>query len=170
MIIDEPNETPTASKPVSASVSEYGRDEDKSLSEAEVEDTLHNFKSSCTMSNFNLEPDEDVAGDGGSPAALSYVTDDGVLSANLRTANHEGPVSEIRSVDTARFYQHAPSKKDKGKRKADPEPESFLMEIDDDDNGGSALSDTTKYYFPCLNLIGRTEVHVAFLQDIHLYF
>lgn len=170
MIIDEPNETPTASKPVFASVSENGRDEDKFPSEAEVEDTLHDFKGSCTISNF--EPDEDVAGaDGGrSPSVLSYVTDDGVLSANLRTTNHDGPVSEIRSVDTARFYQHAPPKRDKGKRKADPEPESFVMEIDDDDdNGGSTLSDK-KYFSPCLNFIGKTEVHVAFLQDIYLYF
>ena len=144
MIIDEPNETPTASKSVSASVSENGRDEDK-ISEAEVENTLHDFKGSCTISNF--EPDEDVAGvDGGrSPSVLSYVTDDGVLSANLRTANHESPVSEIRSVDTARFYQPAPPKRDKGKRKADPDPESFVMEIDDDDDNGD--SDTPKYFF-----------------------
>ena len=152
MIIDEPYETPTTSKPVSASVSENGRDEDK-FSEAEVEDTLHDFKGSCTISNF--EPDEDVAGaDGGrSPSVLSYVTDDGVLPANLGTTNQEGPVSEIRSVDTARFYQHAPPKRDKGKRRADPEPESFTMEIDDDDvdNSGSALGDTPKYFFPCLN-------------------
>ena len=170
MTIDEPNETPTASKPVSASVSENGRDEDKCASEAEVEDSLHYFKDSCTISNF--EPDEVVAGaDGGrSPSALSYVSDDAAVSANLRTANHDGPVSEIRSIDTASFYQHAPPKRDKGKRKADPEPESFAMEIDDDDdNGGSALG-TPKYFSPCLNFIGKTEVHVAFLQDIYLYF
>ena len=145
--MDEPNETPTASKPVSASVSENGRDEERFPSEAEVEETLHDFKGSCTISN--LEPDEDVAGadDGRSPSALSYVTDDGVLSGNLQTANHDGPVSEIRSVDTARFYQHASHKRDKGKRKADSEPESFAMEIDDDDdNGGSALGDIPKYF------------------------
>jgi hypothetical protein len=170
MIIDEPNETPTASKPVSTSVSENGKDEDKLPSEAEVENTLH-FTRSCTISNF--EPDEDVAGaDGGrSSPALSYVTDDGVLSANLPTANHDGPVSEMLAVDTSRFYQHAPPKRDKGKRKAVSEPESFVMEIDDDDdNGGSALSDIPKYFSPCLDFIGRTEVHVAFLQDIYLHF
>ena len=171
MIVDETNETPTASKPVSASDSENGRDEDKFPSEAEVEDTLHDFKGSCTISN--LEPDEDIAGAdaGRSPSVLSYVTDDGVLAANLQTANYDGPVSEIRSVDTARFYQHAPPKRDKGKRKADSEPESFTMEIDnDDDNGSSALSDTPKYFYLCSNFIGKTKVHVAFLQDIYLYF
>jgi hypothetical protein len=172
MITDEPNETPTASKPVSASVSENGRDEDKFHSETEVEDTLQDFKGSCTISI--IEPDEDVSvADGGrSPSALSYVTDDGVLSANLRIANQDDPVSEIRSVDAASFYQHAPPKRGKGKRKADPEPESFAMEIDDDDDdkGGSALSDTPKYLYPCLNFTGKMEVHVAFLQDIYLYF
>ena len=172
MVIDEPDETPTASKPVSVSVSENARDEDKFPSEAEVEDTLHDFKGSCTISNF--EPDEDVAGADGerSPSALSYVTDDGVLTANLQTASHNGPVSEIRPVDTARFYQQAP-KRDKGKRKADPEPESSVMEIDDDDNddnGGSALNDAHKYISPCLNFIRKMEVHVAFLQDVYLYF
>ena len=171
MIIDEPNETPIASKPVSASVSENGKDEDKFPSEAEVENTLHDFKDSCTISN--LEPDEDVAGaDGGrSPSALSYVSDAGVISANLQTANHDGPVSEMPAVDTARFYQHAPPKRDKGKRKADSEPESSVMEIDDDDdNGSSALSDIPEYFFPCLNFIGKMEIHVASLQDIYLYF
>ena len=150
MIIDELNETPTASKPVSASASENGRDEDKFPSEAEVEDTLHDFKGSCTISNFG--PDEDVVGaDGGkSPSALSYVTDDNVLSANLPSANDDGPLSKIRPVDTALFYQRVPSKRDKGKRKADSEPEALAMEIDDDegDNGGSALSDTPKYFSP----------------------
>lgn len=191
MIVDEPDETPTASKPVSASVSENGRDEDKFPSEAEVEDSLQDFKGSCTISNF--EPDEDVAGANGgrSPSALSYVTDDGILStnlqtdnrggpvseivtddaANLQTTNHDGPVSEIPPVDTDRFYQHAPPKRDKGKRKADSEPESSVMEIDDDDdNGGSALNDTPKYFSLCLNFIGKTEVHVTFLQDGYLYF
>jgi hypothetical protein len=172
MIIDEPDETPTASKPVSASVSENGRDEDKFPSEAEVEDTLHDFKGSCTISNF--EPDEDVAGADGerSSSVLSYVSDDGVLTANLQTANHDGPVSEIHPVDTARFYQQAPPKKDKGKRKADSGPESSVMEIDDDDDdkSGSALNDTHKYFSPCLNFIGKTEVYVSFLQDIYLYF
>jgi hypothetical protein len=148
MIINEPNETPTASKPVSASVSENGKDEDKFPSEAEVEKTLHDFKDSCTIT---VEPDEDVAGADGerSPSALSYVTDDGVFTANLHTANHDGPVSEIRPVDTARFYQLAPPKRDKGKRKADLEAQSSAMEIDDDDddNGGSALNDTPKYVF-----------------------
>ena len=172
MIVDEPDETPAASKPVSASVSQNGRDEDKFPSEAEVEDTLHDFKGSCTISNF--EPDEDVAGADGarSPSVLSYVTDEGVGSANLQTNNHDEHVSEILPVDTARFYQHAPPKRDKGKRKADSEPESSVMEIDDDndDNLNSALNDTPKYLSPCLNFIGKTEVHVTFLQDIYLYF
>ena len=150
MIIDEPDETPTASKQVSASVSENGRDEDKFPSETEVEDTLHDFKGSCTIS---FEPDEDLAGADGerSPSALSYLTEDGTSSANLQNANHDGPVSEILPVDTSRFYQHAPPKRDKGKRKADPEPESSVMEIDDneDDTGGSAPNDN-KYFSPCL--------------------
>ena len=167
MIVDEPDGTPTASKPVSASVSENGRDEDKFPSEAEVEDTLHDFKDSCTISN--CEPDGDVAGaDGGrSPSALSYVTDDGVLSANLQTADHDGPVSEILPVDTARFYQHAPPKRDKGKRKADSEPESFVMDVDNDDdndNGGSALSDIPKYFSPFLNFVGKTTFMLRFCR------
>ena len=164
MITDEPNETPTASKRVSASVSENGRDEDKFPSETEVEETLHDFKGSCTISN--IEPDEDVAGaDGGrSPSVLSYVSDD---AANLPTANHDGPVSEICSVDAARFYQHASPKRDKGKRKADPEPESFVMEIDDDDNGGSAMSDTPKYLSPYLNF-GKMDSYCVSAGHISL--
>ena len=153
MIVDEPDETPTASKPVSASVSENGRDEDTFPSEAEVEGALRDFGGSCTISNF--EPDEDVAGADGerSPSALSYVTDDGVVTANLQTADHDGPVSEIHPVDTARFYQQAPPKRGKGKRNADPELESSVMEIDDDDdNGGSALDDTNKYFSFLLKL------------------
>ena len=164
MITDEPNETPTASKPVSASVSENGKDEDKFPSETEVEETLHDFKGSCTISN--IEPDEDVAGaDGGrSPSVLSYVSDD---AANLPTANHDGPFSEIGSVDAARFYQHASPKRDKGKRKADHEPESSsVMEIDDDDNGGSAMSDTPKY-LSCLNF-GRMDSYCVSAGHISL--
>lgn len=165
MITDEPNETPTASKPVAASVSENGRDEDKFPSETEVEETLHDFKGSCTISN--IEPDEDVAGANGgrSPSVLSYVSDD---AANLLTSNHDGPVSERCPVDVARFYQHASPKRDKGKRKADPEPESFAMEIDDDDNDGSAMSDIPKYLSPCLNFIEKTDSCCVSAEHISL--
>jgi hypothetical protein len=65
---------------------------------------------------------------GGSSSTTRYGTSNGVLSANLQTANHDGP------------------KKDKRKRKADSEPETFAMKIDDDDNGDSALSDNPKYF------------------------
>lgn len=204
---NEPNETPTASKPVSTSVSDE-RDEDKMrTSEAEVELTLHDFKGSCSISN--IEPSEDVVGvDGGraeSPSALSYISDDiskgglRLLSptasdheqallrrspsdekmamdvadkfpTNLRTTNDDNdPISEARSVNAASFYQHAPPKRGKGKRKADLKTESSVMEIDDDDDGGSVLSDTPKYLSLPLNSIGRTEIHIA-LQNIYLYF
>lgn len=175
MITDEPNETLTASKPVSTSGSTNGKDGDKlgTPSEAEVEDTLHDFQGSCSISN--IEPDENVVDLEGerSPSALSYVSDDGDLRplsptasdherapsrrsssdhkmtidgdlpANLETTNHDDPASEIsRPVDPAHFYQ---PKRDKGKRKADPQPESSVMEIDDDGGGGSVPSDTPKY-------------------------
>ena len=192
MIAEESSETPTASKPVSTSVSENDRDGDKLVtpSEAEVEHTLHDFKGSCSISK--IEPGENLAAvDGGrSPSALSYVSDDiskhvlrplsptasdherallrhwhsdenlamdvaGDLPANLRNTTHDDdPVSEMRSVDAASFYQHEPPRKDKGKRKADLEPEPFPMEIDDvnDDDEGSVLSDTPKYLSLCFKL------------------
>lgn len=66
------------------------------------------------------------------------------LLANSRNANHNNDsVPEIRSVDATSFY--ALPKKDKGKRKASPEPESFVMEIDEED-GDPVLSDTPKYF------------------------
>jgi hypothetical protein len=207
MITDEPNETPISSKSVSTTVSENGKDEEKlgTPSEAEVEDTLHDFQGSCSISN--IEPDENVADlEGGrSPSALSYVSDDRVLRplsptasdherATLRhspsdenmamgddlppilqSTSHDDPVPESHSVGAAHFYRPASPKRDKGKRKADPQPESFVMEInddDDDDNGGSVSSDTPKY-IPislCLNFMGKSEAYVAFLQNIYLYF
>lgn len=196
IITDEPNETPIASKPVSISVSTNGKDEDKlgTPSEAEVEETL---QGSCSISN--IEPGENVADlEGGrSPSALSYVSDNNVLrplsptasdherapsrhspsdedmtmdrdlSANFDTTSHDG--LRPRPVDAASFYHPASPKKDKGKRKADPKPESFVMEIDDD-GGGSVVSDIPKYISFCSNFIGQTEVYVDFLQDIYLYF
>jgi len=128
MTIDKPDEAPTASKPISASISENDRDKEKFLRETEVEDTLHDFKSSCTIGNF--EPNKDLLGTNGGGSVSSYVTDDGVLSANLQTA---------------RLGQQ----RDKGKRKSNSEFEPFFMNNEDDgDKEGSALSDTSKYFPP----------------------
>ena len=207
-LTDKPNETPIPSNPISTSVSENGKDEEKlkTPSETEVEDALHYFQGSCSISN--IEPGENVTDLEGerSPSALSYVSDDGVLRplsstasdherallrhspsdenmvmdsdlpANLQTTNHDDPTFEIhpRPVDAARFYQPAPPKRDTGKRKADPQPESFVMEIDDDDDndGGSALgdTDTPKYISLCLNFMRKAEAYITLLQDIYLYF
>jgi hypothetical protein len=194
MVTDEPNETPTASKPESTSGSTNGKDGDKlgTPSEAEVEDTLHDFQASCSISN--IEPDENVADleVERSPSVLSYVSDDGEprplsptasdheraplrrsssdhnvaidgdLPANLEITNHDGPASEVsRPVDPARFYQ---PKRDKGKRKADLQPESSVMEIDDDNGGGGSVpSDTPKYISFYLNFIPKAETYVTFL-------
>jgi hypothetical protein len=80
------------------------------------------------------------------------------ISANLDITNDDDPVSEMlpRPVDTARFYQRASPKKDKGKRKADPQPQSFVMEIDDDDddNGGSVVGDTPRTYILTFDSLG----------------
>ena len=199
MIVDGSSESPTTSKPVSTSVSENDGDEDKlkTPSEAEVEKTLHDFQGSCSISNVG--PGENVAdidhGRSESPA-LSYVSEDtsklrplsptasdherglsrhspsddriamdlgGNLSAN--TTNHDN--LEIRPVDAASFY--APLKRPKGKRKA-PEPEPFVMEIDNEDDGGPVLSDTPRYLSLYLNFIQKTKVYVAFLQNTYLYF
>lgn len=134
MVIDEPGETPTA-KSASAVISENDRDEDRFPSVIEVEDTLHDCKSPCSI-NFKTV----VAGaeSGGSPS--------GSLSANFQTANHDDPVSEILRVGTARSYHRASPKRDNRKtRKANSEPESSVIMVDDDDDsGGSGMSDTFK--------------------------
>ena len=195
MITEEPS-TPTASIPTSTSVLENGRYAKLGTpSEAEVEHTLHDFQGSCSISN--IEPDENIAGADGerSPSALSYLSEDTAnhvlrplsptasdhervllrhspsdasnLLANSRNANHDNdPVPEIRSVDAASFY--ALPKKDKGKRKANPELESFVMEIDDEEDGDPMLSDTPKYFL--LRLHSEDEGLCCFVQNIYLYF
>lgn len=206
MITEESSETPTASKPASRSASETDGYEDKPItpSEAEVEQTLHDFKGSCSISN--IEPGGNVTGvEGGrSPSALSYVSDDipkrvlrplsptasdherallrhspspsdenmamdlaDDLPANLRNTNH--PDSKMRTVDAASFYQHAPPKKDKGKRKADPEPQSIVMEIDeeDDEDGGSVLSGTSTTYIFTFDSLGSR--HPAVIKKLSAY-
>jgi hypothetical protein len=56
MIIDKLDETTTASKLVSASVSEKAKCKDKFPREMRVDDTVLDFKSSCTINNFEPEP------------------------------------------------------------------------------------------------------------------
>jgi len=95
------------------------------------------------------------------------------LPADFRSTSHgDNPVSEMRSVDAASISQRAPPKKDKGKRKANPESKKFPMRINvvDNDDGGSVLDDTPKYLSLRLNFIGKTEAHVMFLQNTHLHF
>jgi hypothetical protein len=112
MVMYDPDETLTASRPVSASVSENARDEDKFPGDAEAEDTIHDFKSSRTISNF--EPDRDVNGaDGGESPSAS-------------------------------------------------DPFFIKIEDDGDNDRGSALSDTSKYFLTFINFI-EENIHVAFL-------
>ena len=104
MVTDEPSVIPTASKPISASVSVNDREENELRipSEAEVEDTLHDFKGSCSISNFGPCEDEAGVNGGRSPSALSYVSDN-VSKDVLR------PLSPTASDHERALLRHSPS-------------------------------------------------------------